>query len=86
MTDTNPATPVCTERTLSAAEILADLADGGGISSHDESAESLQLQLEVSTTSEQQAKDVEEVDVVNSQEMWRILSMKSRPWRPVIQI
>ena len=29
----------------------------------------LQLQLEVSTTSEQQAKDVEEVDVVNTQEV-----------------
>ena len=67
MTDTNPATPVRTERTLSAAEILADLADGGGVSGHDESAESLQLQLEVSTTSEQQAYDAEEVDVENTQ-------------------
>ena len=72
LADTNPATPV--QRTLSAAQILADLADGGAVSGHDESAESLQLQLEVSTTSEQQAKDAEEVDVVNT------------PWRPVIQI
>ena len=69
LTDTNPATPVHTERTLSAAEILADLADGGGVSGHDESAESLQLQLKMSTTSEQQAKDAEEVDVVNTQEV-----------------
>ena len=52
LADTNPATPVHTERTLSAAQILADLADGGAVSGHDESAESLQLQLEVSTTSE----------------------------------
>ena len=37
LTDTNPATLVHTERT----EILADLADGGGVSGHDESAESL---------------------------------------------
>ena len=29
----------------------------------------VQLQLEVSTTSEQQAKDAEEVDVVNTQEV-----------------
>ena len=68
-TGTNPATPICTERTLSAARILADLADGGAVSGYDESAESLQLQLEVSTTSEQQAKDAEEVDVVNTQEV-----------------
>ena len=66
LTDTNPATPVHTERTLSAAQILADLADGGAVSGHDESAESLQLQLEVSTTSEKQANDAEEVDVVNT--------------------
>ena len=65
----NPATPVCTERTLSAAQILADLADSGAVSGHDESAESLQLQLEVLTTSEQQLKDAEEVDVVNTQEV-----------------
>ena len=52
LTDTNPATAVHTERTLLAAQILADLAEGGGVSGHDESAESLQLQLEVSTTSE----------------------------------
>ena len=46
------AVPVHTERTLSAAEILADLSEGGGgVSGHNESAESLQLQLEVSTTS-----------------------------------
>ena len=69
LADTNPATPVHTERTPSAAQILADLADVGVVSGHDESAESLQLQLEVSTTSEQQAKDVEEVDVVNTQEV-----------------
>ena len=69
LTDTNTATQVHTERTLPAAEILADLADGGGVSGHDESAESLQLQLEVTTTSEQQAKDAEEVDVVNTQEV-----------------
>ena len=49
-------------RTLSAAQILADLADGGVVSGHDESAE-------VSTTSEQQAKETEEVDVVNTQEV-----------------
>ena len=44
LADTNPATPVHTERTLAAAQILADLADGGAVSGHDESAESLQLQ------------------------------------------
>ena len=55
----SPATPVHTERTLSAAEILADLSEGGGgVSGHNESAESLQLQLEVSTTSEQQTPEV----------------------------
>ena len=64
LADTNSATPVHTEGTLSAAQLLADLADGGAVSGHDESAESLQLQLEVSTTSEQQAKDAEEADVV----------------------
>ena len=68
LADTNPATHIHTERTLSAAQILADLADGGAVSGHDESAESLQLQLEVSTISEQQAKDVEEVDVINTEE------------------
>ena len=52
LADTNPAIPVHTERTLSAAQILADLADGGMVSQHNESTESLQLQLEVSTTSE----------------------------------
>ena len=65
--ETEPATPapVCTERTLSAAEILADLSEGcGGVSGHNESAESLQLQLEVSTNSEQQTQ---EVDVENTQ-------------------
>ena len=54
LAETEPATPVPvhTERTLSAAEILADLSEGGGgISGHNESAESLQLQLEVSTIS-----------------------------------
>ena len=71
LAETEPAmpVPVCTERTLSAAEILADLAEGRVGSDHDESAQSLELQLEVSTTSEQQAKDAEEVDVVNTQEV-----------------
>ena len=71
LTETEPATPVPlhTERTLTAAEILADLAEGHVVSDHDESAQSLKLQLEVSTTSEQQAKDAEEVDVVNTQEV-----------------
>ena len=69
LADTNPETPVHTERTLSAAQILEDLADGGVVSGRDESAESLQLELEVSTTSEQQAKDAEEVDVVSTQEV-----------------
>ena len=70
LAETEPAiaVPVHTERTLSAAEILADLAEGHVGSDHDESAQSLELQLEVSTTSEQQAKDAEEVDVVNTQE------------------
>ena len=61
--------PVHTERTLSAAGILADLAEGRVVSDHDESAQSFELQLRVSTTSEQQAKDAEEVDVVNTQEV-----------------
>ena len=71
LAETEPATPVPvrTERTLSAAEILADLAEGCVVSDHDESAQSLELLLEVSTTSEQQAKDAEEVDVVNTQEV-----------------
>ena len=71
LAETEPTTPVpvCTERTLSAAEILADLAEGCVVSDHDESAQSLELQLEVSTTSEKQAKDAEEVDVVNTQEV-----------------
>ena len=71
LAETVPATPVPvhTERTLSAAEILADLAEGHVVSDHDESAQSLELQLEVSTTSEQQAKDAEGVDVVNTQEV-----------------
>ena len=69
LADTNPATPVHTEKTLSVAQILADLADGGVVSGHDDSAESLQLKLEVSTTSEQQAKDAEDIDVVNTQEV-----------------
>ena len=62
-----PATPVPvhTKRTLSAAEILADSSEGCGVvSGHNESAESLQLQLEVSTNSEQQTQ---EVDVENTQ-------------------
>ena len=71
LAETEPATPVPvhTERTLSAAEILADIAEGHVVNDHDESAQSLELQLEVSTTSEQQAKDAEEVDVVNTQEV-----------------
>ena len=71
LAETEPATPVPvhTERTLSAAEILADLAEGRVVSDHDESAQSLELQLEVSTTSEQQTKVAEEVDVVNTQEV-----------------
>ena len=65
LAETEPATPVCMERTLSAAEILADLSEGaGGISGHNESAESLQLQLEVSNNSKQQTQ---EVDVENTQ-------------------
>ena len=58
LAETEPATPVPvhTERTLSATEILADLAEGHVVSDHDESAQSLELQLEVSNTSEQQAK------------------------------
>ena len=59
LAETEPATPVpvCTEH-LSAAEILADLSEGGGgVSGHNESAESLQLQLEVSTNSEQQTQE-----------------------------
>ena len=45
LAETEPATPVpvCTERTLSAAQILADLSEGGGeVSGHNKSAESLQ--------------------------------------------
>ena len=67
LAETEPATPVpvCTERTLSVAEMLADLCEGGdGVSGHNESAESLQWQLEVSTNSEQQTQ---EVDVENTQ-------------------
>ena len=69
LADTNPATAVHTKRTLSAAQILTDLVDGGAVSGNDDSAESLQLQLEVSTTSEQQAKDAEDIDVVNTQQV-----------------
>ena len=72
LAETEPAIPVSlhTERTLTASEILADLSEGvGGVIGHNKSAESLQLQLEVSTTSTQQAKDAEEVDVVNTQEV-----------------
>ena len=71
MAEIEPTTPVpvCTERTLSAAEILADLAECRVVSDHDESAQSLELQLEVSTTSGKQAKDAEEVDVVNTQKV-----------------
>ena len=71
LAETEPTTPVPvhTERTLSAAEILADLAGGCGVSDQDESAQSLELQLDVSTTSDKQAKDAEEVDVVNTLEV-----------------
>ena len=87
---TEPTTPVpvCTERTLSAA-ILADLAGGRGVSDQDESAQSLELQLDVSTTSDKQAKDPEEVDVVNSQEVDMENTQyedKTRPWRPLMWI
>ena len=67
LAETEPATavPVHTERTLPGAEILADLSEGGGgVSHHNESAESLQLQLEVTINSEQQTQ---EVDVENTQ-------------------
>ena len=59
LVETEPTTqvPVCTERTLSAAEILVDLAGGHVVSDQDESAQSLELQLDVSTTSDKQAKD-----------------------------
>ena len=68
LVETEPTTPVpvCTERTLSAAEILADLAGSHVVSDQDESAQGLELQLDVSTTSDKQAKDAEEVDVVNT--------------------
>ena len=71
LVETEPTTPVPvhTERTLSLAEILADLAGGRVVSDQDESAQSLELQLAVSTTSDKQAKDAEEVDVVNTQEV-----------------
>ena len=69
LADTNPATPICTERTLSTAQLLSNLADGGVVSGHDESAQNLELQLKVSTTIYQQAKDAEQVDVVNTQEV-----------------
>ena len=36
--DTNPATPVHTEGTLSAAQILTNLTDGGAVNGHDESS------------------------------------------------
>ena len=39
------------------------------VSDQDESAQSLELQLDVSTTSDKQAKDAQEVDVVNTQEV-----------------
>ena len=71
LVETEPTTPVPehTEGTLSAAEILVDLAGGRVVSDQDESALSLELQLDVSTTSDKQAKDAEEVDVVNTQEV-----------------
>ena len=71
LVETEPITPVPvhTEGTLTAAEILLDLAGGWVVSDQDESAQSLELQLDVSTTSDKQAKDAEEVDVVNTQEV-----------------
>ena len=71
LVETEPTTPVPvhTEGTLSAAEILLDLAGGRVVSDQDESAQSLELQLDVSTTSDKQAKDAQEVDVVNTQEV-----------------
>ena len=49
-----------------------DLSEGvGGVSGHNESAESLQLQLEVSTNSEQQTQ---EVDMEISSQWCSILS------------
>ena len=71
LAETEPTThvPVHTERTLSVAEILADLAGGHGVSDQDESAQSLELQLDMSTTGDKQDKDAEEVDVVNTQEV-----------------
>ena len=39
------------------------------VSDQDENAQSLELQLDVSTTSDKQAKDAEEVDAVNTQEV-----------------
>ena len=74
-TETEPATatPVHAERTLSAAEIQADLAESAVVSGHGESAQSLNLQLEVSINSKwqtkEEAKEDEEVDVVNTQEV-----------------
>ena len=63
LAETEPATYVPVHA-LSATEILADLSEGGGgVSGHNESAESLQLQLEVSTNNEQQTQ---EVDVENT--------------------
>ena len=72
LAETEPVTsvPVHPERTLSAAEILADQVEVGVESDHDESAQSLGLQLEVSTTSEQKEVDVahtQEVNVENTQ-------------------
>ena len=71
LAETEPATPVpvCAERILSAVEILTDLAEGHVVSDHDESAQNLELQLDMSTTGDKQAKDAEEVDVVNTQEV-----------------
>ena len=49
LVETEPTTPVPvrTEGTLSAAEILLDLAGGQVVSDQDESAQSLELQLDV---------------------------------------
>ena len=68
---TGPTTlvPVRTKRTLSAAEILVDLAGDCGVSDQDESAQSPELQLDMSTAGDKQAKDAEEVNGVNTQEV-----------------
>ena len=67
-----PAAPVHTDSTLSTAQILADLANGGVVSGPDESVGSIELQLEVSTVTDDdqnktRGEEEEEVDVANTQ-------------------